>query len=119
LSKCAFGKPLLCATKANVLTPFLPNLHANNKKRTMAKNISGEQKKDMSFLDHLEELRWHLIRASVAIFAVSIVAFTFKQIVFDVIIFGPRNPDFLTYRFFCWLSGQFGGSLFCFDEMPF
>ncbi len=85
----------------------------------MAKNISGEPKKDMSFLDHLEELRWHLIRASVAIFAVSIVAFTFKQIVFDVIIFGPRNPDFLTYRFFCWLSGQFGGSLFCFEEMPF
>lgn len=85
----------------------------------MAKKISAGDKKDMSFLDHLEELRWHLIRASIAIAAVSIVAFLFKQVVFDVIIFGPRNPDFLTYRFFCWFSGQLGGSLFCFDEMPF
>ncbi len=73
----------------------------------------------MSFLDHLEELRWHLIRASVAIASVSIVAFIYKKIVFDVIIFGPRNPDFATYRFFCWLSSNWGGSLFCFDEMPF
>jgi sec-independent protein translocase protein TatC len=85
----------------------------------MTKKIRASEKKEMSFLDHLEELRWHLIRASLAIATVSVVAFIYKRIVFDLIIFGPRNPDFLTYRFFCWFSGKFGGSLFCFDEMPF
>lgn len=85
----------------------------------MAKRLEKSPKTEMSFLDHLEELRWHLIRASLAIMAVSIIAFIYKSIVFDVIIFGPKNPDFITYRFFCSLSQRIGGSLFCFDEMPF
>lgn len=85
----------------------------------MGKKISGQEKASMSFLDHLEELRWHLIRATIAIFVFSLLAFVYKEIVFDKIIFGPRNPDFLSYRALCWLSNQFGGSLFCFSEMPF
>ncbi len=85
----------------------------------MAKTKDQTSKGNMSFLDHLEELRWHLIRAAIAIFVVSILAFIFKGIVFDKIIFGPRNPDFLSYRALCWLSQQMGGTAFCFTEMPF
>lgn len=86
---------------------------------SMAKQKKGNSGSEMSFLDHLEALRWHLIRATVAILALSIVAFVNKNVVFDQIIFGPKNPNFITYRAFCWLSQQFGGNLFCFTEMPF
>ena len=73
----------------------------------------------MSFLDHLGELRWHLVRSSIAIFFFAVVAFLSKEVIFDVIIFGPKQMDFPTYTFFCWLSRYVGGNVFCFDEMPF
>jgi len=73
----------------------------------------------MSFLDHLGELRWHLMRASVAIVIFSVVAFFSKELIFDTVIFGPKQMDFPTYTFFCWLSSYVGGDVFCFDEMPF
>ncbi|MBY5957755.1 twin-arginine translocase subunit TatC [Membranicola marinus] len=59
---------------------------------------------EMSFLDHLEELRWHLIRAILSILAIAIVVFVMKNFVFENIIFAPKEPDFATYRFFCWIS---------------
>ncbi len=55
--------------------------------------------KDMTFLEHLEELRWHLIRAFAAIIIIAIVAFIFHDIVFDKIILAPKNPDFLQTNF--------------------
>ena len=73
----------------------------------------------MSFLDHLGELRWHLVRSSIAVFFFAVVAFLSKEVIFDVIIFGPKQIDFPTYTFFCWLSSYVGGNVFCFDEMPF
>lgn len=76
-------------------------------------------KNSMSFLDHLGELRWHLMRASVAILIFSVVAFFSKELIFDTVIFGPKQMDFPTYTFFCWLSSYVGGDVFCFDEMPF
>ena len=85
----------------------------------MAKSGSKASKDSLSFLEHLEELRWHLIRAVIAIVVLSIVAFIFKDIVFDKIIFGPRNPDFASYRALCWFSQQFGGDAFCFTDEPF
>ena len=74
----------------------------------------------MSFLDHLETLRWHLIRATLAIVIAGIVAFLAKGFIFDVLLFGPRNSEFWTYDILCRIStfvGVDGG--FCFDEMPF
>lgn len=85
----------------------------------MGKRISSGKKTEMSFLDHLEALRWHLIRATIAIFVFTILAFIFKDIVFDVVIFGPKNPQFISYRTLCWLSGKVGGDMFCFTEIPF
>jgi len=83
----------------------------------------AEEKDDaaeMSFLDHLEELRWRLIRSAGAILLFAIVAFSFKRILFDVVIFGPRNINFPTYRFFCKVSHWMGlDDSFCLTEMPF
>lgn len=83
--------------------------------------MSKDSSKDeMSFLDHLEELRWHLIRSVLAIVIVATAAFIFKDFIFDVLLFGPKNKDFVTYRWFCSLSQSLGqGSSFCIEELPF
>jgi len=58
----------------------------------------------MSFLEHLEELRWHIIRALGSILFFGTVVFIFKEFVFDKIILAPKNNSFATYQFFCGLS---------------
>jgi sec-independent protein translocase protein TatC len=80
---------------------------------------AGEDKQ-MSFLDHLEELRWTLVRSVIAIVVVAILAFSFKNILFDLIIFGPKSVDFPTYLFFCRISHWLGlDDSLCLTEMPF
>ncbi|MEL6303327.1 MAG: twin-arginine translocase subunit TatC [Bacteroidota bacterium] len=75
---------------------------------------------EMSFLDHLEELRWHLIRSTVAIVIIACVAFVMRGFIFDTIIFGPKKMDFPTYQFFCQIATFFGiDSEFCADSLPF
>ncbi|WP_446051768.1 twin-arginine translocase subunit TatC, partial [Zobellia laminariae] len=44
---------------------------------------------EMSFLDHLEELRWHLIRSVLAVVILGTVAFVMSGFIFDTVIFGP------------------------------
>ncbi|TQD38714.1 twin-arginine translocase subunit TatC [Haloflavibacter putidus] len=74
----------------------------------------------MSFLDHLEELRWHLIRATMAVLLAGVVAFLAKGFIFDVVLFGPKRADFVTYDILC-KAAQFLNldESFCFDEIPF
>ena len=75
---------------------------------------------DMSFLDHLEILRWHLIRSGIAILLFSVLAFIFKEIIFDAILLAPKDPNFLTYRFLCSISQVLGlGDSLCIKESPF
>jgi sec-independent protein translocase protein TatC len=75
---------------------------------------------EMSFLDHLEELRWMLVRSTIAILIMASIVFFFSDYIFDVILFGPTNPNFITYRFFCDLSHQLGfAESICVTEMPF
>ncbi|SRX55316.1 twin-arginine translocase subunit TatC [Aequorivita sp. CIP111184] len=83
----------------------------------MKKQASPE--KEMSFLDHLEELRWHLVRSTLAVLIVAVLAFIFKRFIFDVLIFGPSKPEFPTYTMFCEISRSLGIDTFCFQEMPF
>lgn len=76
--------------------------------------------KEMSFLEHLEELRWHLIRSIFAILIAALAAFLAKNFVFDILIFGPKNTDFLTYKLLCQASDFFGfDDSFCISELPF
>ena len=58
-------------------------------------------KKEMSFLDHLEELRWHIIRAAASILIIASAILLLKSFVFDVVILGPTKSDFLTYTVLC------------------
>lgn len=66
---------------------------------------------EMSFLDHLEELRWHIVRSLLAVSIGTILAFVFKGFVFDTVIFGPKKGDFPTYRLLCYLSNEMSALL--------
>jgi sec-independent protein translocase protein TatC len=85
----------------------------------MKKKKNAPPEKEMSFLDHLEELRWHLIRSTIAVVVLALVAFIFKHFIFDTLIFGPSRPGFFTYKVFCDISQSLGMDTFCFQEMPF
>ncbi len=74
----------------------------------------------MSFFDHLEELRWHIMRSVLAILVFGVVVFLAKDFVFTEVIFGPRNPDFITYRAVCKFSDLIGmGESLCFGPKEF
>ena len=80
----------------------------------------SEQQKEMSFLDHLEVLRWHLVRSSIAVLSVTVVAFVFfKKFIFETIVFGPTTPEFYTYKLFCSISQKFNTEGLCIKEFPF
>ncbi len=63
---------------------------------------------EMSFLEHLEELRWHIVRSAAAIFILAIIAFIMKGFIFDTIILNPKTPDFWTNRMFGKLADLIG-----------
>ena len=75
--------------------------------------------KEMSFLDHLEELRWHLIRITLSVVIAATAAFLAKGFIFDTLIFGPTKPDFLTYDLLCKASRLIGFESFCDTNFDF
>ncbi|MCI0921702.1 twin-arginine translocase subunit TatC [Sphingobacterium rhinopitheci] len=74
---------------------------------------------EMSFFEHLEILRWHIIRSVLAIIVFAILAFSFYDFVFDVIIMGPKNLDFWTYRMMCKAGEILNINDFCVTKIPF
>jgi sec-independent protein translocase protein TatC len=81
---------------------------------TPDEKLLDSPQQEMSFLDHLEELRWHLIRALASVFLFSIAAFVAKDFVFGQLILGPSRSDFWTYRLLCSVS-----DVICVDTLPF
>jgi len=73
---------------------------------------------EMTFLQHLEELRWHIIRALIAVVAGAIIAFVFKNIIFDKVILAPNNPDFITNRLLCRLADLVNVPALCINQDP-
>lgn len=61
----------------------------------------GKNKNEMSFLDHLEELRWHLIRSFAAIFIIACVVFVYIKTIYDHLLIVHLDGNFVTYKFFC------------------
>ncbi len=61
---------------------------------------------EMSFLEHLEILRWHLIRSFAAIIVGACLAFVNKSFVFDSVILAPKSGDFITYKWLCKASAK-------------
>ncbi len=72
----------------------------------------------MTFLEHLEELRWHLIRSFIAVIITAVLAFIFKELVFDKILFGPRTPEFFTNRMLCKLGKMINSTKLCINSSP-
>ncbi len=64
----------------------------------------GERLAEMTFIDHLEELRMHIVRSVIAILVMAILIFVYRNWVFDYVITGPINPDFISYRLLCQFS---------------
>ena len=70
----------------------------------------------MSFLEHLEALRWHIVRSGGALLLISLVVFAAKDFIFGTVVLGPTLPDFPTYRAFCGLGTSLGlGETLCLD----
>ncbi|MCF8336136.1 MAG: twin-arginine translocase subunit TatC [Bacteroidales bacterium] len=80
----------------------------------MKKNKDNAQ----GFLEHLEELRWHLIRSIIAIVIIAIVVFIAKDYIFTNIILAPKNPDFFTNRVLCNLADQLNVDNLCINRTP-
>ncbi|AZQ63017.1 twin-arginine translocase subunit TatC [Flammeovirga pectinis] len=81
--------------------------------------MADSTEQEMSFLDHLEELRWHVMRGVASIFIFSIIAFIAKSYVFNVIILGPSRLDFPTYQWLCELSKYLHTDALCIESLPF
>ena len=80
----------------------------------------SEEKKEMSFLQHLEALRWHLVRSAAVVMILAGVLFYYKDFVFSTVIFGPMHSDFLTYRGLCRVSHMVGlGDALCMQSISF
>ncbi|GGG07232.1 Sec-independent protein translocase protein TatC [Dokdonia pacifica] len=82
----------------------------------MAAKNTKKQEAEMSFLDHLEELRWHLIRSTLAVVIIGTVAFIFIDFLFEVIILGPSYPEFVSYDILCRISNLVGMEKGCIGE---
>lgn len=75
---------------------------------------------EMSFMDHLEDLRWLLVRSTIAVLIAAVGLFFVSDFIFDAIIFGPTKADFITYKYLCDISTFFGqGADLCITEIPF
>lgn len=78
-------------------------MHINNieyicRSKAESTHMANADEKKMSFIDHLEELRWHIVRSLCAFTIFTILAFINKRFVFDTLILGPQNPDFFINR---------------------
>jgi sec-independent protein translocase protein TatC len=89
----------------------------------MAEKISNKkpnipvEEKEMTFWEHLETLRWHLVRSIVAILVLAIVAFLNRHIIFDDIILAPKDSNFISNRVLCQLSEWLGLQGLCIDDL--
>jgi sec-independent protein translocase protein TatC len=84
-----------------------------------------EKKGELTFLQHLDVLRWHIIRAVIAVLVFTIAAFYFKGLVIDTILLGPTSPAFPTYQTLCEIgtflsekTSLINAEALCFNDLP-
>jgi len=75
-----------------------------------------EEQKEMTFLDHLEELRSHLIRGIAAVGVLGTLAFIYKEVIFDNILLNPKSPHFISNRLFCKLAELLNSPAICINQ---
>ena len=83
-------------------------------KRKRKKNLKDE----MSFLEHLEELRWHIIRSVLAVVVFAVIAFLMKGFIFDTVILKPMTPEFWTNRMLAKLGDLVGSNSLKINQHP-
>lgn len=71
----------------------------------------------MSFVDHIEELRWHIIRSLAVLIIASIVVFFNIEWIFDRILLGPTKTDFVSYKWLCQLGQFIHVDVLCLGDM--
>lgn len=80
------------------------------------KGIDGTE---MSFIDHLEELRWHILRSASAVLVFTIIAWIYKDFIFGSVVLGPTKADFWTNRMLCKLADITHLEGLCFTQASF
>lgn len=79
-----------------------------------------EEDKEMSFFDHIDELRKYLLRSAYALIIFSVLGFFYMDYIFHHIIVGPLNKNFYTYRKLCEFSQKYyHNDEFCFKELNY
>lgn len=73
---------------------------------------------EMSFLEHLEELRWHIVRSAGAVMLFAVIAFIMKEFIFDTVILRPRLPEFWTNRMLARLGDLVGSDALKINQVP-
>jgi len=81
------------------------------------KNSKNEPEKVMTFWDHLDELRIHILRTLIAIVVLAIVAFLNREIIFDHIILGPSTSNFITNQWLCQVGQFLSIDALCIEDM--
>lgn len=71
----------------------------------------------MGFLDHVEALRWHIVRSAVVIVIAAIAVFIKIEWIFKNVILGPTDDSFISYKWFCALGKFFHYDSFCLDKI--
>jgi len=84
-----------------------------------AKEEIKEEENEMSFLGHLEELRWHIVRSAIAILVFTISAFLAKDFVWNKLILAPSKTDFITFQLMCKAGEKLNSDALCITELPF
>lgn len=74
---------------------------------------------EMSFMEHLEDLRWHIIRTLLVITALAIFFLIYPKYIFDYVILAPKNPDFPTYKLFCAIGDYLHVDGLCFTQFDY
>lgn len=94
---------------SNDISNDISNDVSNDVSNRISQNISTSRSEEMTFWDHLDELRGSIIRMLAAVVVVSFGVFFFKEEVFGVVL-APSHSNFVTYKFFNELSILFSGT---------
>ncbi len=81
---------------------------SESERKSFFKGLGGKAKTEgpteMTFFDHIEELRWHIIRSLVVWLIAAILIFIYIDWIYDNIILAPANQNFFTYSALCDIS---------------
>ncbi len=80
------------------------------------KNIKSKDANDLTFLEHLEVLRGHIIRSAISVLVFTVAAFMIKDFLFNIVLLAPKEPDFITNRLFCQLGQLINSKRLCINS---